>query len=462
MDSFWNKYPYSDFHELNLDWIINAMKKLEIEFDEFKVVNNITFSGQWDITKQYPAWTIVSDNNIGYVSQKPVPAGVPLTNGNYWVEVIDYTAQIAGLENRVIALENHDIVLDGQIIGINNNISRIDDELDLLNDGIYIYITDSYGLTTGNNPGDTETVPELLQALLKKDNNHFLSYAWSGCGFVGQNPTNFLDEFTAASASITDKDKVSKIIVCAGRNDLTYGTVDTNIASFVTYCNTNYPNAEVLIGYIGNGDNSAEGTVASQIDGFFAYKNCVEHGAIYLSGVENVLHDNALMYSDHVHPNLNGKKALAKYIYEALNSQYVVINGTYKTQQFTMKSGYALAAGTAQIEEYVANNALIADLGLIGVNTPATAISAYTVYNLVFGEIDKSTGYILGAYGAVDIPVNVCGIQTGSTDTHNLQGHLLIDANGNIAVRFISDKAFTLNAMFIYGTGHGEFPIVYC
>ena len=128
---FFEKYPNTNFHELNLDWLIAKMKELQIQFDEFKVVNNITFSGQWDITKQYPAWTIVSDNNIGYVSQKPVPVGVPLTNGNYWVEVIDYTAQIAGLQTRVVALEN---TVGDNSSGLVKDVNDLQTELSNIND----------------------------------------------------------------------------------------------------------------------------------------------------------------------------------------------------------------------------------------------------------------------------------------------------------------------------------------
>lgn len=102
---FWNKYPYTDFHELNLDWILEEIKKLHEDMDEFEALNQITFDGAWDITKQYPAWTIVNDNGAGYISIRPVPAGVVLTNTDYWRGVVDYTATIADLQNRVIVLE---------------------------------------------------------------------------------------------------------------------------------------------------------------------------------------------------------------------------------------------------------------------------------------------------------------------------------------------------------------------
>ena len=30
---FWNRYPYTDFHELNLDYILKKMKELEADLD---------------------------------------------------------------------------------------------------------------------------------------------------------------------------------------------------------------------------------------------------------------------------------------------------------------------------------------------------------------------------------------------------------------------------------------------
>lgn len=32
--AFYNRYPYTDFHELNLDWILEEMKKLQTDMDE--------------------------------------------------------------------------------------------------------------------------------------------------------------------------------------------------------------------------------------------------------------------------------------------------------------------------------------------------------------------------------------------------------------------------------------------
>lgn len=104
---FNNSYPYTDFHELNLSWLLNRVKELEIELKNFVGINTIKYADpiQWDITKQYEANTIVIDANTGtaYISTHPVPSGVALTNTDYWTVV--FTLDI-NKSNENITLRN--------------------------------------------------------------------------------------------------------------------------------------------------------------------------------------------------------------------------------------------------------------------------------------------------------------------------------------------------------------------
>lgn len=86
MNSFLNQFPYSDFHEMNLDWILKTVKALQMEMHDFKAVNQMTFEGTWDITKQYKPYAIVFDYDSGYsyLSKQAVPVGIPITNADYW------------------------------------------------------------------------------------------------------------------------------------------------------------------------------------------------------------------------------------------------------------------------------------------------------------------------------------------------------------------------------------------
>lgn len=106
MALFNHKYPYTDFHEINLDWIIAKIREVEHIVDDFKVVNKISFAGLWDIRKQYQAWTIVdTDNHTGYISIKPVPSGVSIDNTEYWVQVANYSELYADVQNRIVEIE---------------------------------------------------------------------------------------------------------------------------------------------------------------------------------------------------------------------------------------------------------------------------------------------------------------------------------------------------------------------
>ena len=32
---FWNKYPHTDLHELNLDWILGVVKKIDDDIEKY-------------------------------------------------------------------------------------------------------------------------------------------------------------------------------------------------------------------------------------------------------------------------------------------------------------------------------------------------------------------------------------------------------------------------------------------
>ena len=88
-----DQFPYTNFHELNLDWILKALKELEHTIEQFVAINALKYADpiQWNIISQYEKNTIVIDPLTGtaYISVQPVPSGVSLTNTDYWTVVFD-------------------------------------------------------------------------------------------------------------------------------------------------------------------------------------------------------------------------------------------------------------------------------------------------------------------------------------------------------------------------------------
>ena len=93
LSQFLNKFPYTDFHELNADWMIRTMVELINQVENFVSLNAIKYADpiQWNITSQYEKNTVVIDPLTGtaYISVQPVPMGVILTNTDYWTVIFD-------------------------------------------------------------------------------------------------------------------------------------------------------------------------------------------------------------------------------------------------------------------------------------------------------------------------------------------------------------------------------------
>lgn len=89
-----NIWPYTNFHEMNLDWILQAIKDMNEELRTFINVNTIKYADpiKWDITRQYEANTVVVDEaGTAYLSVKAVPSGISISRTEYWTEIGNFS-----------------------------------------------------------------------------------------------------------------------------------------------------------------------------------------------------------------------------------------------------------------------------------------------------------------------------------------------------------------------------------
>ena len=85
-----NKAPYTNFHDLNLDWIIEMLNEFNTKLTNFVSLATIKYADpiQWNITSQYEANTVVVDSKgNAYLSVRPVPSGVSLDRTEFWTKI---------------------------------------------------------------------------------------------------------------------------------------------------------------------------------------------------------------------------------------------------------------------------------------------------------------------------------------------------------------------------------------
>ena len=85
-----HKAPYTNFHDLNLDWIMDELNEFNTKLTNFVSLATIKYADpiQWDITSQYEANTVVVDSKgNAYLSVQPVPSGVSLDRAEFWTKI---------------------------------------------------------------------------------------------------------------------------------------------------------------------------------------------------------------------------------------------------------------------------------------------------------------------------------------------------------------------------------------
>ena len=103
-----HKAPYTNFHDLNLDWIIEVLNEFNTKLTDFVSLATIKYADpiQWDITSQYEANTVVVDSNgNAYLSVRPVPSGVSLDRTEFWTKIGNFDELWADVKQAITPID---------------------------------------------------------------------------------------------------------------------------------------------------------------------------------------------------------------------------------------------------------------------------------------------------------------------------------------------------------------------
>lgn len=328
-----NRFPGTNFHELNIDWLCDAVKQLAWEIHNFEQVNAIKYCGIWSITKAYAPQSVVitSDATKGYISKKPVPEGITLDNTEYWELVANYTPIVGDLGDRVTALEADNVTNKANISFIQK---ELDTQFDPWSSRKVIYVGDSYGrgrtypntysiswcdqVTSRLSPAASYNLC-VSQASFAESQPDYLRYGRQLYDFVEQHSSSVCE-------SITD------IIIAGGYNE-TFAMGADILNTNTTYCakwtaayiKQNFPNARVFIGFIGRvpvfgGSNASFDNFRDRIQ---KYKDiAVKYNWEYIENCEYMAHDYTLLTNDGIHFKEAGYQQIGNRIAEYLVSRH--------------------------------------------------------------------------------------------------------------------------------------------
>lgn len=348
---FLNKYPYTDFHEMNLDWILCQLKRITKDIQDFKVVNKITYEGEWDITKGYARWSIVMDNGIGYIAIKPVPSGVPLTDEDYWQNIAEFSPITAGLGERVEELEDGVSALEDNITGIENELMGLRGKLSRLTSGTKIYcVGNSYVWGSGGEPvspsGDRGWAYYMAQLTgctyerMCQNGGDFINPATSGATYPNMTYREALAEYVSGKTE-EELAEFDYVIFGGGYNDHqyalnSYSSLVSEIRATIRYAKLHFPNAKIVLiplmadTFLTNDNTKIEKEYLAYMT---AWVNAsVQEGCLTCENtVQWTYGRTSFGAGDNIHLNDDGYQRVARYMTAVINGWDGVLSGYYAT-----------------------------------------------------------------------------------------------------------------------------------
>lgn len=344
--ALFSNFPYTDFENLNLDWIISKVKEylvktdnLDISFNDLKdyvysklneleeymndyfdnldiqeEVNNkldeMYESGELsDIIQQYlqmsSLLTFNTKNDLKNASNL-IEGSDTLTLGE--LNYLDGKTSFY----KIRTLTSGDIIDDINILSLVNYPTLIAELLPFSSntdtEKQYIFITDSYG-----NHLNAQGRNFIQQACEYLSITNYYDFHRGSAGFSRTGDLNFLKVLQDNESVINDKNTITDIFIFGGANDQNnnYNSIEPNIEAFMNYVKVEYPNANVYIGFVTKTFEASFYTYARKT--IEAYTSCTKYGASYLVNSEAIIQQASAFRNDRVHPNINYIDTLAMY-----------------------------------------------------------------------------------------------------------------------------------------------------
>ena len=437
----WHKYPYTNFHDLNLDWILDIIReytlktdKLEINFKDLKAyvdnfiqdldiqeavdnkLNEMLESGQ---LAELIAQFLSTESLLVYDTIANMKSADNIING--------ITALVLGLNAyndgvtalyKVRSLTVSDTIDDFNIVSLTNYPSLIAERI-IKQKPYYLFIGDSYLKRRPEDP--LVSVTNYLPGYMQLSSNDYYVSANSGSGFYSDGDNTFIKLLNSAFNAIAQPKIVTDIVVIGGYNDRqvnNYDTVLNAIGEFMDRARVAFPNAKVKLAFVGWAKDTTSAVKDSLCVAMRAWQACGIHGASYITNSEYI-HHNYEFYDDTVHPNSNGAKNIAKHLASALNGNMACDISYYKEITLTAPSENPDNINVwGAFREYLNNNLTqVQSVANFGFNFPTakTLSGTITVAEVPNGLIDGNP------YGT---RINCKGRMQSNGSWVNFDGHI--------------------------------------
>ena len=276
---------------------------------------------QWNKTTSYELYTVVQNNGYTYVSKKPVPANVEITNTDFWYLVADPNAQMEEIRQYVTRI----------VTELEETVETYDERINTaasLAKNNVVVIADSYGNSVNYSTNVTSFLTLLEREFSNRQNQDIMTSFKSGAGF-GSSTNNFITPLQTVINNATEdfKNGVKKIVVASCINDRQQSleAMRQGINNFKAEARAAFPNLENIIA-CPCGMAIADNTLASAfnyeqvIDLHYNYARLERDG--YIETVPNghlVMRKDEYFLGDGLHPTDLGNKIVFDYVLSAID-----------------------------------------------------------------------------------------------------------------------------------------------